>query len=327
MDGDPNKRSSDGTVVRTCPGTVICTANRDPFDVTVDQEGSVYVSSLDSECLWRVQKEGGSWVGAVYAGQDQDAGHTEPKDGESSSCTFGGVAGIAAYQCGRTVFAIDKSTNSVCKIAHLEGFSIWSRAWQSSSQAMGERDPTTDGRFEGNWASAIPKLEESASVLAGIMQSRLDAIGYKHGQGPQLMMDPNSVRAHTETTVPSMRAAHAYTASLSPSVASKLDQRSVTEKECEYWWAKIRMLALDAAFDLLMYYTIVPKVRVEMLKRMLGCFFCLQHHRQKGRHGVVQFSSYSRHWCEWVSAGSEQVLAINGRARAQCATRHGNDDR
>ena len=45
-----------------------------------------------------------------------------------------------------------------------------------------------------------------------------------------LMMDPNSVRAHTETTVPSMRAANAYIASLSPSVASKLDQRSVTEK-------------------------------------------------------------------------------------------------
>ena len=52
-----------------------------------------------------------------------------------------------------------------------------------------------------------------------------------------------------------------------------MDPRSVTERECELWWAQIRTLAADAAFDMLMYLVLVPRALVEMMKRMMGCFF------------------------------------------------------
>ena len=82
-----------------------------------------------------------------------------------------------------------------------------------------------------------------------------------------------SVRAQTQTTVPSMRAVYDHIRNIDPVVAAKISPQSATEKEAELHWAITRLLCLDRAFDMLMYVNVIPRIVFEMLKRNFGCGF------------------------------------------------------
>lgn len=93
-----------GVATATVQPRTVCWLDKNPFDVCVDRYGNVYISSIDSAAVMRVSH--GTTIAETYAGVNENSTrHIE--DGEASTCRFAGTAGIAAFPCGTTVFAID----------------------------------------------------------------------------------------------------------------------------------------------------------------------------------------------------------------------------
>ena len=270
------KRDGSGRVKRFCRSEVIAgNLDFDPFDVAIDQEDSVYISSKSRSAVWRVSCESGSWQRALYAGTGAIATRAQPKDGKADCASFTGVAGLAVLPTGRTVFAIDVATASVVKMVNLAGFVKYATAWRETLGCFGERDPTVPSSEHTvrTWATILPDLKKWADELDGIRNRRADACGCPGGQGPELMLDGRSLDGHTKVTVPSMFAAYEYIKSFDPCVAENLDPRAVLEKVIEFHWAKARTLAQDRAFDLVEYLVICPRVQMETMKKYLDCGF------------------------------------------------------
>lgn len=121
-------------------------------------------------------------------------------------------------------------------------------------------------------------LEQNAAKLEAMARERSDAIGYKFGQGPNLMQDTNVLAAHTVTTVKSMRTAYEDVRALDARAAEKMNPGSVTERETELHWAHarveaVRQLSQDNSFDVFQYKILTPRIVVESVKRLLGCGF------------------------------------------------------
>ena len=85
-----------------------------------------------------------------------------------------------------------------------------------------------------------------------------------------------------------MRAVYDHKRNLDPIVAAKSIPQSATEKEAELHWAITRLLCLDRAFDMLMYFNAIPRIVFEMLKRDFGCGFI-----NDGAKRVLTCQSYS----------------------------------
>ena len=128
---------------------------------------------------------------------------SQPKDGIAAESTFGSIAALAAWPCGTTLFGLDAGDGvaaGLFKIAHLRGLARWFDAWRGQCESFGEKDPTMkdDPTYRAKepptWTEALEELERTARILDGIMQSRLDALGRDHVNGPHAMMDTNSLR-------------------------------------------------------------------------------------------------------------------------------------
>jgi hypothetical protein len=128
---------------------------------------------------------------------------SQPKDGIAAESTFGSIAALAAWPCGTTLFGLDAGEGvaaGLFKIASLRGLAKWFDAWRGQIESFGEKDPTMKGdpaycaKEPPTWTEALTELERTARILDGIMQSRLDALGREHVNGPHAMMDTNSLR-------------------------------------------------------------------------------------------------------------------------------------
>ena len=205
----------------------------DPYDVSVDQDNSVYVSSEARSAVWKIsQTDGGSWTKVLHAGTGAVASRAQPKDGNAEACSFSGVRGLAVLPTGRTVFALDALTSSLCKIVDLSGWVKFATARRTALEAFGERGPSLqDPRPVRSWHEILPSLVSSAAVLDGIYERRAEATGYASGQGGELTQDRNSLHAHTKLAVSSMVGACQYTEELDSRVAEMLDARACTEKD------------------------------------------------------------------------------------------------
>ena len=265
-----------GVASATVQPRTVCWLDKNPFDVCVDRYGNVYISSIDSAAVMRVSH--GTTIAETYAGVNENSTrHIE--DGEASTCRFAGTAGIAAFPCGTTVFAIDWGESSITKISSMKGFAKWARAHRTLFEVFGFPDPTRKNdeaymaRVHLSWADSLPTLHQVGQVLEGIEQRRLSDIGREFGQGPELMMDCNSTRAFTRKTIPNMQAIYDRINAIEASVAAALDTKSSSELEAELMWSGIRLHALDSSFGMFMYVVTEPKVAAESLKRMLDCSF------------------------------------------------------
>ena len=239
----PRRRDRDNVELVRCEGQVIHTMPTDPFDVAVDVDRNVYVSGLKSPRVLKVAHTDGGWTATTFAGRE-DGLLVGPKDGEASQATFSGVAGICTYQPGRAAFCIDAKTRSVAKITCMDGYVAFARAWQGSFGSFSIADPTMAGNpaYEASrvkdWSVATENLESCCRRLEELDLERRDAIGLApgtRGQGPELMMDSNSLAAHTRTTCGSMRAAYEDIKRLDPRVAAKMNPASATDREQELW--------------------------------------------------------------------------------------------
>lgn len=260
---------------RRCQPTVIYKIKElDPFDIAVNATGSLFISSKSSTKLLTVEPRNDNWAGSMIGSGAAEV-TDKPIDGVASSSSFGGTSGIACHLSGRTIFVIDARSKSLVKVANMDGFCRWATEWRRAYLAFGERDPTNQRPDQSAqaWGDVLADLEDSAAQLNTIAQARLDSIGSSHMDGSELGLSTTSLKAHTKQTVKSMREVYEHVKRLSEVVASQMDPRSATEAVCEHWWAIIRVLAPDSSFDLLMYYTLVPKAIAEDLKRMMGCGF------------------------------------------------------
>ena len=277
----PTARTNENvTKEYTCPGSIMCELEHDPFDLNVDCMGYVYTGSIESARLFRASPradpaENDGWHLEVYAGPETEPRTLETVDGEARSSSFAGIAGIATYQAGRTVFVIEHKTHSIAKISNFgDAFIRWAEPWMKSCDAVGEKDPGDGGTSENlTWMNAARAQEEAAVELKNIAKHRADAIGVTRGEGPEAMMCTESLHAHTETSVPTLRIVGEHLGQISSSVASKLKPQATKEKNCERWWARVRLSTLDSAFDQRMYVQLVPRVFVETLKQMCAVGF------------------------------------------------------
>ena len=267
-----------------CPGSIVVSElKHDPFDLTVDCDGRIYVSSIESARLLRALPPtdgSGEWRIEVAAGPQEEPSPDESgvvqldtADGEVSKCSFSGIAGIAAYQAGCTIFGLEYETRSLFKIVNMGAFVRWAELWMLSFAAFGERDPGSraSDKEHPSWDAACTSLREAAEGLRAIDRERKDAVGLEKGEGPEGMMCSGSLAAHIDTSVPSMELVGDHLRGLDPWYSP--DTRSSTEKPAERHWAVTRVHTQDSAFDQCMYVQLVPRIFIETLKQITDVGF------------------------------------------------------
>ena len=205
----------DGSKEISLRGTILAhlAVDENAGPVTVDANDVVFAAERHRIIKCIAATQGASPTATIegepYAGDSSDSAWwpgAQPKDGDATRCTFGDVAAIAAWPCGRTLFCLDGGggvSPSLSKVGPLWGLAEWFRLWRTQAEFFGEKDPTMmdDPAY---CARAPPKfddenlrvLEETAQQLDEIDRSRREAVGLNHVHGPYMAMDTNSLRSH-----------------------------------------------------------------------------------------------------------------------------------
>ena len=237
-------RRADGSEHCVISSRLVATLSSKASAITVDLHGDVYAVDRNGQQIKKCSRDAASgWEVSLYAGPGTPtplARNQQPKDGHAVSSTFGEVVALAAWPCGRTLFGLDYSSSSLFKVANLDGFAEFASLWRSLYRCHGILDPLVEGDTPPtNWGEVLPIIERDSRRLDALHQQQCDALGLDHLQGNQMWMDTNSLRAQTQVSTSSMRAAYEYVYALDQAVAAKMDTQTVQEKVAELWFALV----------------------------------------------------------------------------------------